>query len=125
MKFILTLIILAISICGRAQCDKEIETNPYAPVNDEFLPLKNNWYPGSPPYSINSFLNSDINWYPPTSIVIDLGQNWSSPVGNGSGYYYMTNPYSSDHALNHLNGTPNAPNDDDYKDYRGEDGWEL
>jgi len=34
----------------------------------------------------------------------------------------MTNPYGSDHAENHINETPN---DDTYKDYRWEDGWEL
>src|SRR5690554_6808631 len=34
----------------------------------------------------------------------------------------MTNPYGSDHATNHIN---QSPNDDTYKDYRWEDGWEL
>ncbi len=121
-KFVLfQAIFCLISFSTFAQCNKVIETNPLNPINAEFLPLKNSWYPGPSNYTVNSFLNTAINWYPPSSISIDLSDNWSEPFGN-SGNLNMTNPYSSDHSSNHINHTPN---DDTFKDYRWEDGWEL
>jgi len=118
---IVTTILILCSHLGLAQCEKEIETNPLNPLNNEFLPLKNDWYPGPSAYTENSFLNTAVNWYPPTSITLDLSDNWSEPFGS-SGDLNMTNPYGSDHAENHINQTPN---DDTYKDFRWEDGWEL
>lgn len=103
---IITAFLTLLLSTASAQCIKDIETNPLNPVNNEFLPLKIEWYPGPDAYTVNSFLNTDINWYPPTSIVLDLDDNWSEPFGS-SGNLYMTNPYGSDHATNHINQSPN------------------
>ena len=50
---------------GFSQCEKEISTNYYNPINNEFLPLINNWHPAFGPYTNNSFLNNSIRWYSP------------------------------------------------------------
>jgi hypothetical protein len=52
-------------IATYAQFPKNISTHPDFPVNDEFLPLINNWKPAFGPHTNNSFLNNSIRWYSP------------------------------------------------------------
>ena len=69
MRKVLLAIILHIFVCGEVHSQwvcgpNGVSTNPANPVNDEFLPLINDWHPSNGPYHINSILNTGIDWYP-------------------------------------------------------------
>ncbi|MCA1750837.1 MAG: hypothetical protein LC670_03455 [Flavobacteriales bacterium] len=128
-KNLLLLLIAAAQVSyTQAQCEKDISTNPVDPINEEFLPLKNNWFPSLDPavdsYTVNSFLNTGMNWSPGTSIQLDLNAGWTHPFGNAS-TYTMRNPFSNAHEANHLNSGIGIPSDQNLRDFRWEDGWEL
>ncbi len=97
MKKNLFLLLTVVVLMGHvhAQCEKEISTNPFNPFNDEFLPLMNEWFPSddpsTPTYTVNSFVNSAINWYPGNGIQLDLNEGWQHDFGNTNNYS-MTNP---------------------------------
>jgi hypothetical protein len=121
----LLLIAAALASYAHGQCDKEISTNPFNPINDEFLPLMNDWFesddPSTPVYTVNSFVNGAINWYPGNGIQLDLNEGWVHDFGNANNYS-MTNPFANNHNQTHLWLPSNNEND---RDFRWEDGWEL
>jgi type IX secretion system substrate protein len=112
-------VIFLLSIILKAQCVKNISTNPENPVNNEFLTL----YPGN----INPFLNT-FNWqyqYPVPTINLNLNAYWAQGFQNpiDPTVYPMIWPFS-----NALPGQfsylyYNIPEED--RDMHWEDGWEL
>jgi hypothetical protein len=44
-------------------CSNGISTNPENPINGQFIPLSNLWYPGNGIDTANPFLNSGFTWY--------------------------------------------------------------
>ncbi|MFT6997745.1 MAG: hypothetical protein ACJAQ4_001499 [Cryomorphaceae bacterium] len=130
MRFLYFFVIcMTTLLCNKsyAQCEKDIATNPISPLNNEFLPLKNEWYPNSInnpiPYTENSFLNTHMNWSPGSSITLDLNAGWEHNFGN-AGNYNMRNPFANNHDDNHLN-SGLAPGDELFRDWHWQDGWEL
>ncbi len=122
--FPLSLLFIVSQVSLYGQCVKGISTEPEKGVNEEFLPLMNDWYPANGPYTVNSFENTHINWYWPNNIVIDLNANWSHPItSSGSGTFPMINPFSSamPSAFSYLRN----PTNPEWRDYHWEDGWEL
>jgi hypothetical protein len=98
-------------------CIRGISTNPLDPHNPEFTTSIN-------PGGMNSFLNTDFNWYPGNgSFVIDKTRNWARPFTGSSTHSFLW-PFSSA-----------MPDEFDYLhplnidvesyDFRWEDGWEL
>jgi hypothetical protein len=121
----LLLIAAVLASYAHAQCEKEISTNPFNPFNDEFLPLMNDWFesddPSTPVYTVNSFVNSAINWYPGNGIQLDLSAGWEHNFGIAN-TYSMTNPFANNHNEPHL-WLPSS--NENERDFRWEDGWEL
>ncbi|MCC5916341.1 MAG: hypothetical protein JJU02_03340 [Cryomorphaceae bacterium] len=112
-----------------AQCEKEISTDPDNPVNNEFLLLKNTWYSANAPYTVNSYLNTTINWKGGSNILLDLRPGWINPLfpaynppSSTQELFEMRSPFSTSHAASHLNP---VSLDESYRDFHWEDGWEL
>src|SRR5690554_5767891 len=107
---------------AQGQCEKEISTNPVAPVNNEFLTLANEWHGNSTAYTVNSYLNH-WSWYPPsnTQFNLNLSQGWENNLLQSLSMP-MDNPFFA-------TGTPTfitqQANTYQYRDFRWEDGWEL
>lgn len=126
-KHLFTLLILFVFIPTNilnAQCESEISTNPNNPVNEQFLPMMNQWFPSNGPYTVNSFLNTGIDWHIPKTIPIDVSSSWSHPLGPNTTIYNMKNPFSdiaSSPSTSHLK----TPSKEAMRDFRWEDGWEL
>lgn len=121
-KLLFLLPLLCAFALAKAQCIKNISTNPDNPLNEEFLPLINDWFPNNGPHTNNSFLNT-FDWRWPNNIEVDLGMPWSHPLNNFSGIYNMNNPFSinmgSDFAY------LQQPENPELRDFHWEDGWEL
>lgn len=73
---------------------------------------------------MNSFLNTAINWYPGNGINLDLNAGWVHDFGNTS-IYDMNNPFANNHVSDHIPHLHFPTNDENDRDFRWEDGWEL
>jgi hypothetical protein len=124
MKTIILIIILWIFHCDIVfgQCDKNISTNPNAPVNDEFLDLANEWHSDQGPYTVNSFLNQ-WSWYPPsnTQFNLNLSQGWENNLLQSLSMP-MDNPFFATGTTTFIHQQASTWQ---YRDFRWEDGWEL
>ena len=108
---------------SNSQCIKEISTNFHNPFNQEFLPLIDDWYPNTGPHTVNSFINSSVEWYrlQPNfslpSITLTASNQWSDPWKVVSNLLIM-NPFLTS---SHLR----EPSEQRFRDVYWEDGWEL
>lgn len=82
-------------------CVNGTRTNPYNPVNDQFVPLMNNWfpdslYPGTGIDTENPFLNTHFNWYLGAgTIFLYPGTNsWAHQWSGNPDSVAMINPFS-------------------------------
>ncbi|MCA1761887.1 MAG: hypothetical protein LC664_02630 [Flavobacteriales bacterium] len=106
-------------------CDNGISTNPYNPVNNQFVPLANQWYPGNGTDTHNPWLNQ-WSWYwsdgNPTIYRNNL--NWDHPWEGDAPIVDMAHPYDAimPEGFEYLRPAGVHP---DFYDYRWEDGWEL
>ena len=112
-------------------CTNGISTNPYNPVNDQFVPMMNQWYPesqypGTGTDTHNPFLNTHFNWYiGGGTIFLYPGSNaWSHQWSGNPDSVAMLNPYSGSMGpeFSYLRPDSVAASN---RDFRWEDGWEL
>lgn len=107
-------------------CINNISTNPHNPINNQFIPLMNQWFPGETSYTHNPFLNTHFSWYLDygTIFLYPSTNNWSHPWSGNPDSVAMINPFSSamPSQFSYL-----RPNDVSAlnRDYKWEDGWEL
>ncbi|MCH8556024.1 MAG: T9SS type A sorting domain-containing protein [Schleiferiaceae bacterium] len=117
------------AIFVHAQFPKNISTHPDFPVNDEFLPMYNNW--ANTNHTINPFLNVGFDWRlfnsvspltPQPIIPLELRPGWINTIKSlsSNNYFPMDNPFG---IVNHV-GTRSGFNSVD-RDFKWEDGWEL
>jgi hypothetical protein len=77
INFIFVLSVFVIHV--HSQCVKNISTNPDNPINNEFIPLYQQYHGGN--YTINPYLNT-FDWQDPTAnIYIDLDAIWATGYG--------------------------------------------
>lgn len=131
MKFfkkisLLGLIWLSFGLTGKSQpCVNGISTNPYNPINNQFVPLANQWYPGNGTDTHNPWLNQ-WSWYwsdgNPTIYRSNL--NWDHQWPGNAPSVAMVHPYDilMPEGFEYLRPEGVHP---DFYDYRWEDGWEL
>jgi hypothetical protein len=106
-------------------CDNGISTNPYNPVNNQFVPLANQWYPTNGTDTHNPWLNQ-WSWYwsdgNPTIYRDNL--NWDHQWPGNAPSVAMVHPYDilMPEGFEYLRPAGVHP---DFYDYRWEDGWEL
>src|SRR5690554_402574 len=107
-------------------CTNGISTNPYNPINNQFVPLMNQWYPGNGTDTHNPFLNTHFNWYlEDGTIFLYPGSNsWSHQWSGNPDSVAMLNPFSGSmpSQFSYLRPDGVAASN---RDFRWEDGWEL
>ena len=120
----LALVAFAMSAHGQP-CVNGIITNPHNPVNNQFVPLANQWYPSNGTDTHNPWLNQ-WSWYwsdgNPTIYRDNL--NWNHQWPGNAPSVAMVHPYDilMPEGFEYLRPAGVHP---DLYDYRWEDGWEL
>src|SRR5690554_3359781 len=107
-------------------CTNNISTNPYNPINNQFVPLMNQWFPGYGTDTHNPFLNTQFSWY------LDYGtiflypgtNNWNHQWSGNPDSVAMLNPFSSSMPSQFSYLRPDGVSALN-RDFRWEDGWEL
>lgn len=121
-KIYITFALIFLGYSVYSQCEKEISTDPDAPINTEFLNLANEWYSAQGPYTVNSFLNQ-WSWYPPsnTQFNLNLTQGWANNMIQSLSFP-MDNPFFATGTTTFIH---QQASNYQYRDFRWEDGWEL
>ena len=120
---------------GNQGCINNTSTNPMNPLNSDFLQMIVQHHPGT---TLNSFLSTGFNWYnnPDDAIIINKSPYWQMPrfsSGANSDIERMLWPWHTDMPFTYLHqrwdySSPNpklVTIDEDARDFRWEDGWEL
>jgi len=128
---LLTALLLSINVSAQP-CVNGISTDPNNPVNNQFNPLAELWYPsGQGGYTSNPWLNTGFNWY----LVREPGDDrsirlfptqvsWDHGFNNNIDTLPMLNPYSNSMPQEYKFMRVDDVEPENW-DYRWEDGWEL
>lgn len=120
------LIVLFLSSTGSGQpCDNGIATDPNNPINNQFVQMGNNFWPGNGTDTHNPFLNQ-FNWYLGNSTITLFPEqvNWAHGFPNNLPTLPMQHPYGGGMPteFQYLRPTNVSAS---LRDFNWEDGWEL
>jgi hypothetical protein len=120
------LLMVILSIKGICQpCHNGIITDPNNPVNNQFVSMANNFYPGNGTDTQNPWLNQ-FDWYwGDTTIILYPNQvNWNHNFSSSNDFILMQHPYGGSMPTEFQYLRPDSVNPT-LRDFRWEDGWEL
>ena len=122
--FIFFALLLTIEASGQP-CDNGIITDPHNPVNNQFVQMGNDFFPGNGIDTYNPWLNG-FDWYFGTNTIqlFPNQVNWAHGFSNLNDVINMQHPYGGSMPTEFQYLRPNNVNPS-LRDFRWEDGWEL
>lgn len=121
---VLFALFVSLQIAGQP-CNNGISTNPSNPINNQFVQMGNDFYPGNGTDTSNPLLNS-FDWYFGNSTIqlFPNQVNWTHFFSNFNSVVNMQHPFGGSMPSEFQYLRPDSVNPE-FRDFRWEDGWEL